>query len=223
MAARARRHCRGAGPCARASTGPWPAAFVSFRSGTFGGGGGGGVPRRFSRIHLPRSTGEVRWGYAVTARMLPWPSSPRRLSSVSVTRRKWLPLHVGDPVVPGQPFVDERVVGASAAPGRCGPRAGCCRRTARSHAAAPAAGSRRNPGTHSRIRMTRRQIAEEQPLAGEVARQRLRTRGPPASAAPAARAPPDPGACRVRRRPAARRPGCCSREKTTDARPTPGR
>jgi len=27
---------------------------------TFGGGGGGGVPSRFSRIHLPRSTGDVR-------------------------------------------------------------------------------------------------------------------------------------------------------------------
>src|SRR2546427_382939 len=29
-------------------------------AGTFGNGGGGGVPRMFSRIHLPRMTGEVR-------------------------------------------------------------------------------------------------------------------------------------------------------------------
>src|SRR5438477_275256 len=34
----------------------------SFSGGTFGGGGGGGVPRMFSRIHLPRRTGEVRFG-----------------------------------------------------------------------------------------------------------------------------------------------------------------
>ena len=32
----------------------------SFSDGTSAGGGGGGVPRKFSRIHLPRITGEVR-------------------------------------------------------------------------------------------------------------------------------------------------------------------
>ena len=50
----------------------------------------GGVPSRFSSIHLPRSTGEVRWlrGHV---RMLPWPSRPRRASSVTATRRNWLP------------------------------------------------------------------------------------------------------------------------------------
>ena len=39
------------------------------------------------------------------------PSRPRRASSVSVTRRNWLPVMVGHPVMPGQALVDERVVG----------------------------------------------------------------------------------------------------------------
>ena len=34
-------------------------SFFSGSGGTFGGGGGGGVPRRFSRMNLPRFTGEV--------------------------------------------------------------------------------------------------------------------------------------------------------------------
>ena len=33
---------------------------VSSSGGTFDGGGGGGVPSSVSRIHLPRSTGDVR-------------------------------------------------------------------------------------------------------------------------------------------------------------------
>ena len=48
-----------------------PASPVGFSSGTFGGGGGGEAPRMFSRIHLPRTTGEVRSGWDVTVRMLP--------------------------------------------------------------------------------------------------------------------------------------------------------
>ena len=83
------------------------------RRGTFGGGGGGGVPRRFSRIHLPRTTGDVRSGYDVTVRMLPCPSSPRRALSC---RQRHAPevaaLDVRDAVVPRQPLVQERVVGA---------------------------------------------------------------------------------------------------------------
>ena len=34
---------------------------ASFRVGTLGGGEGGGVPRIFARIHLPRTTGDVRF------------------------------------------------------------------------------------------------------------------------------------------------------------------
>ena len=40
------------------------------------------MPSRFSRIHLPRCTTEVRLGYEVTVRMLPWPSNPPRFGSV---------------------------------------------------------------------------------------------------------------------------------------------
>ena len=109
--------------------------------GTFGGGGGGGVPRRFSRIHLPRTTGEVRSGYEVTVRMLPCPSSPpRTLSGSERDAPEVAALDVRDAVVPRQPLVQERVVGASAGRARCGPRARCCRRTARSRAGTPGAG-----------------------------------------------------------------------------------
>ena len=58
---------------------------------TLGGGGGTGAARMFSSSHLPRIVGEVRLGYDVTASTLALPSSPQRFSSVSVTRRKWLP------------------------------------------------------------------------------------------------------------------------------------
>ena len=50
----------------------------SFSSGTSGGGGGGGVPNRFSSIHFPRFTGEVRVGLEVTVRMLAWVRMPPR-------------------------------------------------------------------------------------------------------------------------------------------------
>ena len=49
----------------------WVAKLFGFSSGTLGSGGGGGAPRRFSRIHLPRTTGDVRSAYDVTVSMLP--------------------------------------------------------------------------------------------------------------------------------------------------------
>jgi hypothetical protein len=58
---------------------------------TSGGGGGTGAERMFSSSHFPRTVGEVRVGYEVTARTLALPSSPQRFSSASVTRLKWLP------------------------------------------------------------------------------------------------------------------------------------
>ncbi len=55
----------------------------------FGGGGGGAAASRFSRTHLPRTTGDVRVAYEVNVRMLPWPSKPPRgLAAGKVTRRK---------------------------------------------------------------------------------------------------------------------------------------
>ncbi len=69
-----------------------PGGGFSGKGGTLGNGGCGGVPRMFVRIHLPRTTGEVLLAYEVTARILPWLSSPpRSLPSGKSTRRKWLP------------------------------------------------------------------------------------------------------------------------------------
>ena len=82
---------RGASPCARAMRAPCRRRRLPCSGGTLGGGGCGGTPSRLVRIHLPRSTGEVRFGYEVTVSMLAWPSSPRRASLVTVTRRNWLP------------------------------------------------------------------------------------------------------------------------------------
>ena len=50
-----------------------------------------GVARMLVSSQTPRSTTDVRTGYDVSARILPWPNSPLRFSSVSVTRRKVLP------------------------------------------------------------------------------------------------------------------------------------
>ena len=68
-----------------------PSSFSSASAGMSGGGSGGGAPSRFSSTHLPRSTGDVRFGYDVTVITLPWPSSPPRRASSSVTRRNRLP------------------------------------------------------------------------------------------------------------------------------------
>src|SRR5580698_7672101 len=38
--------------------------------GMFGGGVGAGVPSRFSKTHLPRATGDVRFATEVTSRKL---------------------------------------------------------------------------------------------------------------------------------------------------------
>src|SRR5262249_26444625 len=68
----------------------WLPSF-SLSGGTLGGGRGGGVPKRFSRTHFPRETGEVRFATDVTSRKLAWPSKPRRESSSRWTFRKRLP------------------------------------------------------------------------------------------------------------------------------------
>ena len=72
--------CSDAAPGARGPTRPARRLLVLFSGGTLAGGGGGGAPRRLSRTHLPRSTGEVRVACEVTVRMLPWPSRPPPLA-----------------------------------------------------------------------------------------------------------------------------------------------
>jgi len=69
----------------------------SSSGGTFGGGRGGGTPSRFSSTHFPRDTGDVRFDTDVTIRKLAWPSSPRRSSLATATRRKRLPRTFGMP------------------------------------------------------------------------------------------------------------------------------
>src|ERR1044071_7662890 len=64
----------------------------SGNGGTFGGGAFGGVPRMYSRMNEPRSTGDVRFGYAAAIRIAPLPSRPQRVESVSSTRWKRSPL-----------------------------------------------------------------------------------------------------------------------------------
>ena len=90
----------------------WPAAAAA------------AIPSSVSSTHLPRFTGEVRFGCDVTGRMLPWPSRPRRASSVTRDAAEVAAGDAGDAVVARQPLVDERVVRGAAARGRCGPRAG---------------------------------------------------------------------------------------------------
>ncbi len=51
----------------------------------------------FSSSHLPRRTGDVRFGYEVMVSTLPWPSRPLRWVPAIVTRRKRLPETPGTP------------------------------------------------------------------------------------------------------------------------------
>ena len=147
----------------------------SFSAGTSGGGGGGGAPSRFSSTHLPRSTGDVVVACEVTSSTAPLPSRPRRVSSGSVTRRKWLPNDVRDAVVLRQPLVDERVVGGQQI----------------EHAAVLAHDAlekqlglapERLPQVVVEVRKDSEfghdaaEIAQLQPLAGEIADERLRPR-----------------------------------------------
>ena len=164
-------------------------------AGTFGGGGGGGVPRMFSSSHLPRSTGDVRFGYDVTVRMLPWPSRPPRGSSVERDAAEVAAVDVRNAVVPRQPLVDERVVGGQQLERRCDPRAAGCRRTARSRAGTPRAGSRRSRETGPDPASTSPTLRRSSHWPAKFVDERLRRADRPASAAPAARAPPDPSAC----------------------------
>ena len=84
----------------------WPSS-----SGTSAGGGGGGVPRICSRIHLPRFTGEVRVGFDVTVRTLACVRTPPALAPFERDPAELVALDPVDPVMPGQPLVDEREVG----------------------------------------------------------------------------------------------------------------
>ena len=188
-------------------------------AGTFGGGGGGGAASRFSSTHFPRTTGDVLAAYEVTVRMLPCPSSPPRgLPCRQRDAPEITALHVWNPVVLRQPLVQERVV----------------RRQQLEHAPVLAQdavqeqlglamkrGAQRfvQFGKQDFVRPLRFEVAQEQPLRGEVRHHRFGARigeHPPDlpfehRRLPSTSARPPPRA--------ARRPECCSRGKTTGATP----
>src|SRR5271168_1974347 len=70
---------------------------ASTSAGTSGGGGGGGEPSNVCITHLPRATGDVLLSVEVSVSTLDCPSSPRRFSSATSTRRKRLPSTLGIP------------------------------------------------------------------------------------------------------------------------------
>ena len=160
---------------AAAARWPSPAAGSFSRLvSTPGGGCGGGAPSRFSRIHLPRTTGDVRFAADVSVSTLPCPSSPRRgLSAGSEMRRMRAPRTLGNPIVTRQTLVDEREVGVEQIDDAAillhdGPE-----QQSPSHAAASAAGCASKSGESGRAFFSSRRI---EPLPGEVGDERVRTR-----------------------------------------------
>ena len=57
------------------------ACWLSSSLATSGGGGGGGVPRICCKIHCPRFTGDVRFGFDVSVSTLACVSTPPRRRS----------------------------------------------------------------------------------------------------------------------------------------------
>ena len=140
---------RDAAPSPRASSAPCRVFVVGFQR----------APERRAaaaaaacRARCPASTcraAPARCGaaYDVTVRMLAWPSRPRRGVIGQRHAPELIAVDVRDAVVPGEPLVDERVVGGQQVEHAAVLRARCSRRTARFRGASRAAGSRRSRGT----------------------------------------------------------------------------
>ncbi len=175
-------------PAARARA-ALAATVLSSSAGTSGGGGGGGVPSRFSRIHLPRITGDVRVAYDVTVRMLPCRSRPPRCAAGSERdAAEAAAVDVRNAVVLREPLVEEGVVGLAAGRARCGPRAA---RSSKSSSVSRRNACRRLSSKSGKSRpsgVIDVEIAQVQPLPGEVASRATARADRRASAAPAARA-----------------------------------
>ena len=71
---------------------PCASPLPSFNASTPDGGGDGGEPRMFSRIHLPRLTGEVRFGFDVAVSTLAWVNTPPLGVPANDTRRNQSPV-----------------------------------------------------------------------------------------------------------------------------------
>ena len=82
------------------------------RGGTTAGGIGGLTPRKVSRNLLPRVTGEVLVACDVTLSKAPFPEQPTPHVEVGAKIHAPEPaaVDVRDPVMTGEPLVDERVV-----------------------------------------------------------------------------------------------------------------
>ena len=177
-------------------------------------------PSRFSRIHLPRDTGDVRVATEVTVSMLPCPSRPAaRTRRVERDATEVAAPDVGDAVVTGEPFVHEREIGVDQveqAPILADDRA-------EEHLGFAPERLAQVVVEILRVGLHARQLTQVQPLSGEVADQRVGLR--------IGQHPPDLPfeLLRIaeptldRPRPAARRRECCSTGRTTSATPAPRR
>ena len=188
---------------------------------TSGGGGGTGAARMFSSSHLPRMVGEVRVGYDVTASTLALPSRPQRFSSVERHAAEVAAVDAGNAVVPGQLFVQERVVRRSADRRCCGPPSADRRGTAPSPCTKAVRRLSSNQGNFrfaSGVSSQTLRVCSHWPkklLDQRRARARIGEHAPhlPLEDVRLLQlAAESPGR-------AVRRPGCCSTGRTTGARP----
>ncbi len=74
------------------------------------GGGGGGAFRILSRIHLPRTTGDVRVAYDVTVRIGPLAKQPFSRLVGHVNPPKVASIDIRNAVVLREPFIHERII-----------------------------------------------------------------------------------------------------------------
>ena len=141
---------------------------------TPGGGGGTATPKMLSSSHLPRSTGEVRSGYDVVASSRAVREQPAALLGVGQRdAAEAAAVDARESVVPRQPLVDERVVGAQQIRARCDPRAACC--ATNSSVSCLKASSRLSSKSRIEIRMDDHFVdaPQVQPLRGEVVDERV--------------------------------------------------
>ena len=178
-------------PCARASSSASPRLASSSSGGTTRAAAAAAACRARSRASTcPRRTGDVRCGMRRDRQDAALPEQPATGLVGQRDPPEVTAVHVRDAVVPGQPLVDERVVGRQqvehaavlahdAVEEQLGLRAGARARRLSSKS-----------GNSFEFGLLRLQIPQLQPLAGEVAPRAPATADRRASAAPAARGPP---------------------------------
>ena len=193
---------------------------LSSSVGTFGGGGGGGVFRNVASTYLPRihRRRARRHRRQRQHAAVPEQPAPVRIGELHLAEAR--AVDAGDAVVLAPAARPRTCSRRSAAPSRCGSRAGCARRASRFPCGTPCGCCRRSPGTSgcpARPSTSRLRNCSHWPV--KLAHQRVgalvgkhpRAPGPPARRARAA-ARPWPGS-------SAADPGCCSTGRTRAARP----